>query len=517
MLKITEEQLNIIEQKDFNVLVIKAFAGTGKTTTLKQFALKHPEKRMLYIAYNKEIANQARQNFPKNVESRTAHSLAYYQFGKPLEKKLNRKMSMPFKPNTIRTFFGFEKTKDGMDMAEKLYKIIENYCFSSYKSIKEAIPYEKTFNELRPDLEFFSDLLWNEMINPKTKFPTIPDVYLKQFVLSKPFLNYDYILFDESQDANPLILELITNQQYKNVKLVFVGDEHQSIYQFRGATNAFKNIYADKELYLTNSFRFGEKIASVANEILSQFKYEKKQIMGLSSIQDEIGCVNKEEQFAIISRTNSSLLLNALAAYEKNKTVCFVGGFDSYNFKQILELENLYLGKNKNVKDTYLKTFNTFNDYEATANFSNDREMNYNIKIIKKYSGDLNNIFKEIKENIRSMNDAEIILSTVHKSKGLEFKQVILSNDFQQLLTKDKDGINVRISEEEVNMIYVGVTRAIERLQLNKNIENFIEYRRKNLNSNEIIMRDGCTSDYLIDTINSEDKYSINRISNELK
>ncbi|MWU29119.1 DNA helicase, partial [Escherichia coli] len=47
----TDEQSAIIHWQG-QKLVVNAFAGTGKTSTLVQYALANPGSRMLYLAYN---------------------------------------------------------------------------------------------------------------------------------------------------------------------------------------------------------------------------------------------------------------------------------------------------------------------------------------------------------------------------------------------------------------------------------------------------------------------------------
>ena len=48
---------------------------------------------------------------------------------------------------------------------------------------------------------------------------------------------------------------------------ICVGDEHQQIYTWRGAINAYSN-FTGKDYYLSRSFRFGTVIAELANVIL---------------------------------------------------------------------------------------------------------------------------------------------------------------------------------------------------------------------------------------------------------
>jgi F-box protein, helicase, 18 len=77
----TTEQQAIIEAtkelKDQECLKISAFAGTAKTTTLKMIAEQMPDTMFLYLAFNKAIVDECKGVFPRNVEIRTIHSLAY--------------------------------------------------------------------------------------------------------------------------------------------------------------------------------------------------------------------------------------------------------------------------------------------------------------------------------------------------------------------------------------------------------------------------------------------------------
>jgi superfamily I DNA and RNA helicase len=58
-------------------LKVNAFAGAGKTSTLVEMAKALPHERILYICFNKSIADEASKKFPSNVQCKTVHSLAY--------------------------------------------------------------------------------------------------------------------------------------------------------------------------------------------------------------------------------------------------------------------------------------------------------------------------------------------------------------------------------------------------------------------------------------------------------
>jgi hypothetical protein len=57
-------------------LRIDAYAGTGKTTTLQLLANSNAQ-RGLYLAFNRSIAEDARQKFPPQVACATSHSIAF--------------------------------------------------------------------------------------------------------------------------------------------------------------------------------------------------------------------------------------------------------------------------------------------------------------------------------------------------------------------------------------------------------------------------------------------------------
>jgi len=75
--KLTDEQKQCVEAARVGKDVkIKAFAGSGKTSTLVAISRELSGKG-LYLAYNKVIAADAVKKFPLHVDCKTAHSIAY--------------------------------------------------------------------------------------------------------------------------------------------------------------------------------------------------------------------------------------------------------------------------------------------------------------------------------------------------------------------------------------------------------------------------------------------------------
>ena len=79
MISATDEQKKILEtvKNSADNLLIAAFAGSGKTTTLQMIAEELSDKKGLYLAYNKSILEEARRKFPKNIICKTTHGLAF--------------------------------------------------------------------------------------------------------------------------------------------------------------------------------------------------------------------------------------------------------------------------------------------------------------------------------------------------------------------------------------------------------------------------------------------------------
>lgn len=93
----TSEQAAVIGWSGHR-LVVRAFAGTGKTSTLVRYALANPDSRMFYLAYNHAVRDEAEQKFPFNVECKTSHQLAWPNFGRHFQKRLMGNLRTPRPP-----------------------------------------------------------------------------------------------------------------------------------------------------------------------------------------------------------------------------------------------------------------------------------------------------------------------------------------------------------------------------------------------------------------------------------
>ncbi|MFM0632711.1 UvrD-helicase domain-containing protein [Paraburkholderia xenovorans] len=85
---------------------------------------------------------------------------------------------------------------------------------------------------------------------------------MKVWAQADPRIESDFILFDEAQDSDGVMLWVLNRQSH--AQTIYVGDPYQQIYKWRGAVNAMAQIEAPEHA-LTESFRFGPVIATPAS------------------------------------------------------------------------------------------------------------------------------------------------------------------------------------------------------------------------------------------------------------
>src|SRR5690606_11053364 len=78
-----------------------------------------------------------------------------------------------------------------------------------------------------------------------------------------------------------------------------------------------------------------------------------------------------------------------------------------------------------------IKEMSTIDDLEKYIEDTEDVQLGMMLDIVKQYGNDIFSLLKNLRElHTDDKNEAEWIFSTVHKSKGMEYDHVILTNDF---------------------------------------------------------------------------------------
>lgn len=481
-MQLTEEQQAVIKT-DEN-LVINAVAGSGKTTTLIEYAKSRPSnKKILYLAFNKTVKTEATQKFEKaglkNVKIETAHSLAFDH----VIKFSSYKVVQGYNSYEICDILGIRTGDRHSDfiIASHVGKFMSYFCNSHAAKVQDLDYTEvvtdakaKTFvsNFYKPIEQYTREALAKM---DKGDIAVTHDFYLKKFQLSHPELSYDYILFDEGQDASAAMLDVFLKQ--KAIKII-VGDVHQQIYGWRYAINSLQKV--DFRVYnLSSSFRFDEEIALIANKVIAW----KKQLQTPAAVKIT-GAGQSSENIktkATLGRTNLRLLLNSISQWQRGdiKNVYFEGNINSYTFADegasLYDILNLYNGKADKIKDKLIGSMKTMKELEDYIEKTEDNSLGMIVEVVKEFGNQLPSLIAELKTNhTTKKEEADMIFSTVHRCKGMEYDEVTLLNDFinepklQKYIEqyggeKMSEGNRSRLAEE-INILYVAATRAKSKL-----------------------------------------------------
>ena len=403
----TPEQVAIINST--GNIKINAVAGSGKTTTIIEYAKARPtQSKILYLAFNKSVKIEAVKKFAEkglsNVKVETAHSLAYKQ----IVFKYNYKVKQQgYKTNEIAAILSLQSMGEKHTeyvVANHVNKLISYFCNSDKKKVQElnyldlitdkkARIFVKTYYA---HIEKQARLLLSKM--DKGEIEITHDFYLKKFQLSAPQLPFDYILFDEGQDASAAMLDIFIKQEATKV---IVGDTHQQIYGWRHAVNSLEK--ADfTTFHLSTSFRFGQTIAGLAMEVLKW----KNHIGAYKAIAiTGKGTTKTIKSKAILARTNLGLLLKAIeyvTEMKKVRHIYFEGNINSYTYADdgasLYDVLNLYNGKHHLIKDALIKAMKDIADLEEYIDKAEDVQLGMMVEIVKEYGNECPGIIKTIKE-----------------------------------------------------------------------------------------------------------------------
>lgn len=506
---LTAEQEEIIAT-DVDSLGIEAGAGSSKTTTLVLYAFKHPKERILYVAYNAAIKEEAKSRFPSNVSCYTSHGIAFGKVGKYYSHKLkhnggevdklqgsitNRHIISDFKLQSSLRFAKVKKPILCKVITEALNRFLCD--LSTDPDINHVAIPKVAGTELivAEDVLAFVQSIWDKMRDPQyAGIPMTHDGYLKMFYLEGYTVgNYDRILFDETQDANKVTMEIVRRSRGKKI---FVGDRNQSIYGFRGAVDAMQTLETEKTLRLTGSFRFGGNIANAANRLLIM-KGGLQLTKGLSQDVGDViipsdnadykahveNALASGEKIMMLSYGGTGVMDHAINASSKGKRMFFVGGAHNYRLNNLMDVYALKYGGY--ISDAFIKSFESFEELKEYG--KHDREIEQRIGLVEVHKEKLPSLIENIKKlTVDKLALADVILSTVHKAKGLESDTVVLSSDMPGLELKhyfvssgemsDSDlmelvelGAAVKKTNfdvEDTNVAYVAITRAKKRLIL---------------------------------------------------
>ena len=514
---VTPEQQAAINWLDSSGnLILEAVAGSGKTFTiiemcaaivLKRIALNEsPRKIIALMSFNSKVRDELRarilaRNLSQWVEVNTVHGFGFSAF---------KSRFGPRKPNSY-------KLSDIIDPILKSLKL--NWSFS--KPIAQTVSIAKdsgmglTFPansaEWKRIIEYH-DISWDEDKLPLSSFINIcsdtfdrsakdtdkidfSDMIWFPLLYNLPFPQYDFVFIDEAQDTNNTRREVarrmlkVINEPCRPTcgntdtvttttgRLIAVGDRHQAIYGFTGADNdaldLIKQSFQCQELPLSVCFRCDKAIINHARKLVSHIKAHDSAADGAVTTLNEETFEKQlfEKQLpdlntsVILCRKNAPLI--SLAFRLLNAQIpCRIEGKDIGQ-----ELIRLCKKLKATDKQSLDKALRKHLDEQA------QKLPPYKYDVLCDKISAITTVLQL--PSVRSVNElyssiemlfsdydptlpSKLTLSSVHKSKGLEWPTVYLLG--RNAYMPSKFATQPWMEEQETNLIYVAITRAMHNL-----------------------------------------------------
>ena len=297
------------------------------------------------------------------------------------------------------------------------------------------------------------------------------------------------LVIDEAQDMSSGEYALVRALMNANeeMRVIAVGDDDQNIYEFRGSSSQYMvQLLRDSDgrlVEMTENYRSSKQIVTCANAFIKGIRGRMKSMPVVS--------MSKEEGYVSVTCHSSAYLYEPLVRnllqHRNQGTVCIltqtneeaailvallrkhglqgklIQSMDGFRFWNMAEVR-LFLKRIDSKTHTPLIADDVWEDakrktYEAYATSESLQYLKRCIETFEetnkaKYLTDFKEfVFESSVEDFCDLSGADVVVSTIHKSKGHEF------DDVYMLLTEPP-----RLTDDVLRRYYVGMTRAKRRL-----------------------------------------------------
>jgi DNA helicase-2/ATP-dependent DNA helicase PcrA len=440
--------------------IVEAAPGSGKTTTLVEALNYIPRalhKSTLFLAFNNKIIKVLKGKISKDVECGTFHS-----FCLKIIKQFNPRIKVDGKGEKLRkivsSLVGAAEDDSLRETLSQTISLAKAYLAND----REAIESMMAEHEIEsPRIDFVELVLRALDISAvQRQVVDFDDMiwFISKFNLDMP--TYAFVMVDEAQDCNPARIDVLRRLLSPDTRMVAVGDENQTIFQYCGACNDSMEQLAVMmnavRFPLTVSYRCARSIVAEAQKYTSRIEADP------NSPEGTVEIVSTERMLEdagpgdfIISRVNAPLVKLCLALLMKGKP-CNIQGRD---------MANSFLYMIKLSKATDVVGFQAYitkwanEQYERIAKRNGDAtHIQDRVACIDVLCQGTNSL-TTVKSNIKALfaesdkknpGDDKIICTSAHRAKGLEKERVwVLNKTFKP-----------KKSVAESNLMYVAVTRA---------------------------------------------------------
>ncbi len=442
------------------VIKSTAGAGCGKTTALKGAALdcrKAGASRLLVLAFSKNLVTDLQATFGDVAAVRTFNSLAFEWARNSIT---GRNVGQIYAAHVIEAFDLKSKKLpiDHVHFAKVIIGVLSNYCYSSNREISRHHIPSWVQDPVVGDLAAkYAQVLFNALRpGAKTRLNLPHDVYVKAWQLDgcNGLSAFDQVYMDEANDATDVMLSCLAFAR----RACYVGDAGQQIFSFRGSKDAMLKV-PGRQYPLTLSFRFGPQIANLANEILSKKSTPPPiTLRGMAGKAGRVGPVPSKEPHTRLFRTNTGVIRDALALGDMSESYAITGDTSDIREK-IYSTYALMRNSSREARHPAYAFFKTHEDLAQWAASNPLSEIGLIYDLARDYSERERDLDK-ILSNRHPPNNPRIQLMTCIRAKGREFNNVVVRDDFRTRSTSGFRPPSPTQLDDELNLLYVAVTRA---------------------------------------------------------
>jgi len=495
-------------QEEKGNAVINAVAGSGKTTTLiESLKLVDPNLSILFLAFNKNIKQEIEKRIKAanlSVDINTCHGFGYSTILRNTDKEIVLDNNKYFK--LLKDLIKYGQSED--------IEAIKHYNFTEddmqytvgfnleFQNKKEIIEFQKNVTNLTnllrlyvskepADIEMIIDKydivlsdkeieLAIQLLTLGQKLNNIIDytdmLYLPLFYdYDAP--QYDLVYIDECQDLNTAQRLLMLKSVKPNGRFIAVGDKNQAIYGFSGSDDESFDKLTQLDnttiLGLSETYRCGHNIVETVKHIVAQIVPHKNNVQGIVNKTDSVNNIAYGDM--VLCRNTYPLVKLCLKFITENKKANVMGADIGKTLIKLIEATNEIKTVNAIAK-LYADLQTVLNRIMRTYNISPENAMRKGeytnalerIKVFEIIYNDLPEDKREFVENITTklaqiFKDERdgILLSTIHRAKGLESDKVFIIH--AELMPSPYAKKMWELKQED-NLIYVARTRAIQQL-----------------------------------------------------
>lgn len=476
--------------------VINAVAGSGKTYTLVNVVAPHIKGKALFCAFNKHIAEELQRKLKANgssVEAKTIHSIGFAAVKNKFENcqmdpsKYKKIIESYYKEaaskGTVAKKKGPAKMAEQLRMVEKypgreiaevfklsratltdgadtkaLEAMVARYSIdvdaNLWPFLKVAIPaLQKWGIQHAADSMDFDDMVW---------LPCVIDG------LNPP--KYDFVLVDEVQDLTASQRTLLSKCLSKKGRLLAVGDKNQACYGFAGADfysfDEFIQTFNAQELPLSICYRCPKSHLRLARTLVPRIEDRPDAPEGILDHVEYFDMPKVVQNGDMIIARITNILLKLCYVLIAGGVKAAVRGRDiGVGLKAVIEQMRLPADFKM---ESFLLSLERWEKREVSAAKSNGLEEI--VQAIEDKAECIRTIYNNSKDKIKKLSDlnveidkifsddiAGVVLSTVHRAKGLEAERIFILDEnlmpFFRAQTKQE-------LEQEYNLRYVALTRS---------------------------------------------------------